>query len=461
MEAGTPSLSRGAERVLCVAFGAAAATIYFHLSARKRASSGPPKAPLESTIRLMTRLAIKHGAVNLSQGFPNEPPPRAMVLAAAGALIDGESLESAAAAAAKLDALLPPASEAPKDQLNQYSFPFGAPVLRAAIAKYYGEFYPEVPADAEENLTVCLGATEGFAISLRALCSPGDTIVFFQPFHELYPNQCTIWGLRPKAVTLYERANGWIYDEQELEAALRGARCLLFNSPHNPTGKVFTDGELRQIAALCMRHDVMVVTDEIYEHMCFDGTHHTCMAQLPGMAERTLVVSALSKTARATGWRVGWVVSPARFTPTIRAVHDQLVLQAPTPLQVGAAAMLSQDRAAFDIVASEYLEKRTILFNALQNAGFTVGSPPQGAYYLFVGYHSVPALRGLTPREAAMKLTETYKVACVPGDNCYLDHAAKVDRSRGGGYLRFTFVRSVDVLEAAAKNLKSLRAASP
>ena len=417
--------------------------------------------PAPSTIRLMTRLAIKAGAVNLSQGFPNEPPPREMLLAAAGALIDGETPETAAKYATTLEKLVRPekAGANSKDSLNQYSFPFGAPILRQALSEYYATFYPEVPADPEENLTVVLGATEGFAICLRTLCVPGDVVVFFQPFHELYPAQCTLWGMVPRAVTLFENDDltGWVYDPVALDKALRGATALLFNSPHNPTGKVFTTAELQQIGDLCAKHNVLIVTDEIYEHIIFDGVKHTSLAQLPGMAERTLIVNALSKTARATGWRVGWVVSPKRFTPSLRAVHDQLVLQAPSPLQFGSATMLRLGRKAFNDVHLEYLPKREILLTALREAGFTVGAVPEGAYYLFVGYHSVPALKGLSPTEATMKMIEEYKVACVPGDNFYLGKEAKADPQRGGRDLRFTFVRSIDVLKEGAEKLKALQ----
>jgi len=457
-----------AERVLCALAGAVAATLYWRCWARRGEGSAPgeeanPKAvtidgitvPPESTIRLMTRIALKHGAANLSQGFPNEPPPRAIRLAAAGALLAGATAESAQALADRLAELVPEEAEE-KDSLNQYSFPFGTPILRTAISQYFGEFYPEVQANAEDNLTVVLGATEGFAVCLRALCRPGDSVVFFQPFHELYPAQCTLWGLRPRAVTLYERGSGWEYDEAELDAALAGAKVLLFNSPHNPTGKVFSRDELGRVAAACERHGVVAVTDEIYEHICFDGTRHISLAQLPGMADRTCIVSAVSKTARATGWRVGWVVSPSRLTPAIRAVHDQLVLQAPTPLQYGAAALLRLGRPYFDGVAAEYLAKRTLLVDALVKARFTVGVIPQGAYYVFAGYGSVPALASLSPIEAAMKLTRDFKVACVPGDNFYLGQEARADPERGGRYVRFTFVRSVDVLAQAAANLAQM-----
>lgn len=259
------------------------------------------------------------------------------------------------------------------------------------------------------------------------------------------------------------------FGRSRFHAPLSLRAYLVATSPLRPShhqclsraqGKVFTAAELQRVSDACIRHNVLVVTDEIYEHMTFDRATHTSVAQLPGMAERTCIVNALSKTARATGWRVGWVVAPARFTPTIRAVHDQLVLQAPTPLQVGAAAMLSMGRAHFEAIADEYLPKRELLLDALRRAGFSIGATPQGAYYLFVGYRSVPALAALNPTEAAMKMTTEYKVACVPGDNFYLGAAARADPERGGRYLRFTFVRSLETLRAAAVKLRALEAAS-
>jgi aminotransferase len=179
------------------------------------------------------------------------------------------------------------------------------------------------------------------------------------------------------------------------------------------------------------------------------------------MAVRTCIVNAVSKTAKATGWRVGWVVAPAALTPTIRAVHDQLVLQAPTPLQIGAAVMLRRPRAEFDEISAEYLPKRDLLHAALRRAGFEVGPPPEGAYYIFAGYHGVAALAGLSPRDAAMKMTAEFKVACVPGDNFYLGARAKRHAELGGRYLRFTFVRSLDVLREAAGKLEALAACNP
>ena len=412
----------------------------------------------ESTIRLMSRLAIQHGAINLSQGFPNEPPPPTMLRAAAGALLQGGSLEDASALAERLAPLLSEAApDAQRDLLSQYSFPFGLPLLRQNLQKYYARFYPGIQADAEENITVVLGATEGFACSLRTVCSPGDRVVFFEPFHELYPSQCKLWHLEPSAVTLVEdEASGeWTFDVAQLDQALAGAKVLLLNTPHNPTGKVFTEAELSTIAKLCIKHDVLCVTDEIYEHIVFDGAPHVpaAMALQPGMADRTFVVNAVSKTARATGWRVGWVISPEKYTGALRGVHDQLVLQAPTPLQYGAASMLLLDDAYFASHGPEYKAKRDILLPALRSAGFRVAAKPVGAYYIFADFQHVPSLKGLSPTEAAMKMTRNIGVACVPGDNFYLG-ASRMAPHLGARYLRFAFVRSTDLLLQAATLLK-------
>ncbi|KAG8464618.1 hypothetical protein KFE25_009986 [Diacronema lutheri] len=421
--------------------------------------------PSESTIRLMTRLALKHNAINLSQGFPNESPPADMVLSAAGALLDGESAESAARMAERLRPMLE--QRGGKDALNQYSIPAGLPALREQISRHYAHYMPTVPADPEQNVTVVLGATEGFAVLLRALCNPGDSVVFFEPFHELYPSQCMLWGMRPRAVTLRECEFGeWSYELPELLRALRGARLLLLNSPHNPTGKVFDAVELAEIARACIDHDVLCVTDEIYQFITYpDATgrlhKHVSIATVDEqMRERTCIVNALSKSASATGWRIGWVVSPAHLTPAVRACHDQLVVQAPTPLQFGATALLSLGPSFFDSIAAEYLTKRDLLVAALRAARFTVIAPPPGAYYLFVAYADVPALRGLAPREAAMAMIERHGVACVPGDNFYLGRS-KLDPQNGGRYLRFAFVRSIDVLRTAAQRLHAMAAAEP
>ena len=436
------------------AAAAAGVAVGFALSALWRRRKRGAEQVNESTIRLMTRVAIESGAVNLSQGFPNEPPPREMACAAAGALLCGASVASAAAAAAALEATGPRAEET--DELNQYSFPYGAPELRRAVTKYYAQRFPGAFAyDADENITIVAGATEGFAACIRALAEPGDAVAFFEPCHELYPSQLALFGMRPRAVTLTATPRGWMFDAAELEAALQKARLFLFNDPHNPTGHRFSPAERRLIVKLCRKHGVLIVTDEIYEWILYDdGGVHEPLAVLD--PENVVVVSSISKTARATGWRIGWVVASALRTQRIRAVHDQLVACVATPLQIGVARLLELPTERFADLREEYREKRDVLGAALRAAGFDLGPAPRGAYYWFVGYKGVPQLRDLDPLAAAMIMTREYGVACVPGDNFYVS-ARRTDAAHGQRYLRFAFCRSLGVLRAAGERLAAMQ----
>ena len=416
----------------------------------------------ESVIRRMTRLAHRHRAINLAQGFTDEPPPFPLVWAAVGALLGGsdagiERLEQAAAGpAAGRDGSSPEPLrdvlrrlQGGRDELNQYSYPFGLPELRQAIAAYTARWSGFEP-DPETETTVVLGSTEGLAAVLAALGRRGDGIVVLEPFHEMYPSQAAVFGLTPRVVTLRESADGvWRLDADELRRAAAGARLLVLNTPHNPTGKVFDDSELAAIAAIARAEDLVVVTDEIYEHIVFDGARHRSLATLPGMRERTVVVNSISKTANATGWRVGWVLSPPHLTPGIRAVHDTLVIQAPTPLQKAAVALLGLDEDFFRDLAGAYAGKRALLGGALRDAGFRLGEP-RGAYYFFADYRTVPGLGDLDPLAAALHLIEHAGVAAVPGDNFY---ARSPDGAR---YLRFAFCRSRDTLAEAARRLRRL-----
>ena len=441
-----PSSALAAAAAAGVAVGVALATLW------RRKKRGADQVQ-ESTIRLMTRVAIESGAVNLSQGFPNEPPPREMACAAAGALLCGASAASAAAAAAELEATGPRAEET--DALNQYSFPYGAPQLRHAVTKYYAQRFPGAFAyEADENITIVAGATEGFAACIRALAAPGDVVAFFEPCHELYPSQLALFGMRPHAVTLTATPQGWAFDTSELEAALLKATLFLFNDPHNPTGHRFLPAERRLIVDLCRKHGVVIVTDEIYEWILYGGGLHEPLAVLD--PENVVIVSSISKTARATGWRIGWVVASASRTQRIRAVHDQLVACVATPLQIGVARLLELPPTEwFTDIWEEYWAKRDVLGNALQAAGFDLGPTPRGAYYWFVGYKGVPQLRALDPLAAAMKLTREYGVACVPGDNFYVS-ARRSDAEHGQRYLRFAFCRSIGVLQAAGERLTAM-----
>ena len=416
----------------------------------------------ESVIRRMTRLAHRHGAINLAQGFTDEPPPFPLVWGAIGALLGGSD-----AGIARLEraAAPPPAHDgspsAPlrdilrdlqggRDELNQYSYPFGLPELRRAIAAYTARWSGFEP-DPEAETTVVLGSTEGLAAVLAALGRRGDGLVVIEPFHEMYPAQAAVFGLTPRFVTLRESAGDgvWQLDPDELRRAAAGARLLVLNTPHNPTGKVVEATELESIADVARAENLVVVTDEIYEHIVFDRSRHRSIATLPGMRERTVVVNSISKTANATGWRVGWVLSPPHLTPRIRAVHDTLVIQAPTPLQKAAVALLAMPDTFFRDLAGAYAGKRALLGDALRAAGFRV-SDPRGAYYFFADYRAVPGLADLDPLAAALHLTEQAGVAAVPGDNFY-------GRSADGArYLRFAFCRSRDTLATAAQRLRRL-----
>ena len=342
-----------------------------------------------------------------------------------------------------------------RDELNQYSYPFGLPELRRAIAAYTARWSGFEP-DPETETTVVLGSTEGLAAVLAALGRRGDGVVVIEPFHEMYPSQAAVFGLTPRFVTLRESSGdgAWRLDPDELRRAAAGARLLVLNTPHNPTGKVFDSSDLAAIAEIARGEDLVVVTDEIYEHIVFDGARHRSLATLDGMRERTVVVNSISKTANATGWRVGWVLSPPHLTPRIRAVHDTLVIQAPTPLQKAAVALLELPDAFFRDLAGAYAGKRALLGDALRAAGFRTGQP-RGAYYFFADYRGVDDIGHLDPLAAALHLIEHAGVAAVPGDNFY---ARSADGAR---YLRFAFCRSRDTLGAAARRLRQLTAREP
>jgi len=422
----------------------------------------------ETVIRLMTRLAVEHGAVNLSQGFTDEAPSYDMVwgaiAASLGGTADGELRlasmtvrEAFEQAGSPNDLDLPvrdllAALQNPRDQFNQYSFPFGMPELRRAIAGYT-ERTLGVRPDEEAEITVVLGASEGMAAVLRALFEPGDEVVVVQPFHEIYPAQLEIFGLVPRFVTLHEDATAghWALDVDRLDALARepAVKGLVFNAPHNPTGKVFDHDELRAIARVCVESGLWVVTDEIYEHMVFDELRHRSLRTVDGMAERTALVNSISKTGRATGWRVGWVITPAEVTGKVRAIHDNLAVQAPSPLQRGAIKLLEQPPAFFEAIAGHYAAKRQRLLAGLAAVGFRM-TAPQGAYYLFADYTGVEALAGMSPTQAAMHLVREVGVACVPGDNFYREG------DDGRRYLRFAFCRGDETLAEGAARLARL-----
>ena len=376
----------------------------------------------ESVIREMTRLANQHGAVNLSQGFPDFPAP--------------DDIKQAAARAVAAD-------------VNQYAITWGAKSLRDALVAKQQRF-TGLRFDPEREVTVCCGATECMASVMLALVDPGDEVIVFEPFYENYGPDAILSGAVPRFVRL--REPDWSFDPAELAAAFNArTRAVVVNTPNNPTGKVFSRVEMEQIAALCMKWDVVCVTDEIYEHILYDGAEHVSMAALDGMRERTVTISGLSKTWSVTGWRIGWCLAPADLTNAIRKVHDFLTVGAPAPLQEAAAVALSMPADYFRRLADGYRERREFLVPALERAGFTQIAP-RGAYYVMTDISGFGF-----PDDVAFArwLVAEGGVAAVPGSSFYSDPAA------GSQRLRFHFARKRETLEAAAERLQSLRSRLP
>ena len=376
----------------------------------------------ESVIREMTRVANLHGAINLAQGFPDFDPPEPLLEAAVAALREG---------------------------YNQYAITWGSPRLRAAIAEKFA-WYNGVEVDPERHVTVTCGATEAMMAALLAVVDPGDEVVIFEPFYENYGPDALLSGAVPRYVRLDLDRPGIPFDPDELRAAVtRRTRAIIVNTPHNPSGKVFTRAELELIADLCRTVGAFAITDEVYEHILYDGAVHTSLAALPGMAERTITVNSLSKTYSVTGWRVGWcVVRDAAVTDGIRRAHDFLTVGAAAPLQEAGAVALRFPRAYYTALAQTYQARRDQMVAILQQAGFRP-VVPQGAYYVMADF---TALGGEDDVAFAHRLAAQGGVATVPGSSFYHDPA------RGRRYVRFAFPKRAETLEAVAGRLGQVRA---
>ena len=371
----------------------------------------------ESVIRDMTRIAMAHGAVNLAQGFPDFACPPA--------------LKEAASAAIHAD-------------INQYAITWGARDFRHAIAAKTTRFYPEWRVDPETDITVTCGATEGMIAAMLALLNPGDEVVVFEPFYENYGPDAILSGAVPRYVTLHEP--DWSIDEDELRAAFGPrTRGIVVNTPHNPTGKVFRRDELELIAELCREHDVVAFTDDIYEHIIYEG-EHVPLATLPGMAERTAAVNSLSKTYSVTGWRVGWVIAAPRLTGAIRKVHDFLTVGAAAPLQAAGAVAMDLPDTYYALLGAEYRERRDLLVAALDEVGFRT-FPPDGAYYVMT---DIRALTDADDVSFARALAADPGVATVPGSSFY--SRPELGRSK----VRFAFPKRRETLREAASRLSRI-----
>jgi len=380
----------------------------------------------ESVIREMTRLALKHGAVNLSQGFPDFAAP--------------EEIKEAA-------------RQAISDDINQYAITWGAKALRDAIVEKVARTQG-LTIDAEREITVCCGSTEAMMSAMMAIINPGDEIVVFEPFYENYGPDAILSGATPRFVKL--RTPDWSFDEQELAAAFGPhTKAIILNTPNNPTGKVFTRAELEFIRDLCVRWNAFCITDEIYEHILYDGAEHICMASIAGMRERTIVINGLSKTYSVTGWRVGWAIAPPEATAAIRKVHDFLTVGAAAPLQQAGSIALRSAQSYYDKLASSYAAKRERLLNILTGAGFTVFKP-RGAYYIMtdISRFGTPDARRVpaaTKDVAFAKfLVEKVGVACVPGSSFYND------ARDGASQVRFTFCKKEETLAAAEQRFSHI-----
>ena len=377
----------------------------------------------ESVIREMTRQAALYGAVNLAQGFPDFPAPEE-IKAAARVAVDGD--------------------------VNQYAITWGAKNLRNAIARQMG-VWQGIAVDPEKEITVCCGSTEAMISTLLAVCNAGDEVVIFEPFYENYGPDSVLSGARPRFVKLRPPTGDsgeWSFDEKELRAAFDShTKAIILNTPNNPTGKVFTRAELELIRDLCLEFDVLCITDEIYEHILYDGTRHISMASLDGMRERTVTINGMSKTYSVTGWRVGWAVAPGKITNAIRKVHDFLTVGAPAPLQEAGAAALSLPAEYYAKLAEGYRMRRDHLIPALRAAGFKC-FPPRGAYYVMT---DISAFGFENDVSFVNYLVRDVGVAAVPGSSFYRDP------QDGARQVRFAFCKKLETLDAAAEKLGKLR----
>jgi len=383
--------------------------------------SGKVERFTESVIREMTRLAIQYGAVNLSQGFPDFPAP-AEIKNAAKVAIDAD--------------------------INQYAITWGAKKLRDQIAANF-QRTQGVFVDPECEITVCCGSTEAMLSAMMAIINPGDEAVVFEPFYENYGPDAILSGATPRFVKLHPPE--WTFDPNELAAAFGPAtKAIILNTPNNPTGKVFDRAELEAIRDLCLRWNTFAISDEIYEHMLYDGARHLSLATIDGMRDRTITINALSKTYSVTGWRVGWAIAAPEVTAAIRKVHDFVTVGAAAPLQEAGAVALQMPASYYETLAREYLVRRDRLLGILGSAGFRCFKP-RGAYYIMT---DISAFGFPDDVAFAQYLVKEIGVAAVPGSSFYR-HPAD-----GRTHLRFTFCKKESTFQAAAERLVKLRAQS-
>lgn len=374
----------------------------------------------ESVIREMTRVAHEAGALNLAQGFPDFDA--------------SDVLKDAACAAIRAN-------------VNQYAVTWGAPRLRRSLAVKYARDY-NMDVDEAREITVTCGATEAMASALLAVIDPGDEVLIFEPYYENYGPDAVLCGAKP--VWLRMDSGAALDIDAVRRAVTPRTRAIVINTPNNPTGRVLTLSELQGLAAICIEHDLLAITDEIYEHLVYEG-RHVPITTLPGMRERTITISGASKTYSVTGWRVGWIVAPPPLTAAIRKVHDFLTVGAPAPLQEACATAietLGQDY--HDSLLAGYRERRDVLYRGLVNAGFSC-TPPAGAYYIMADFS---ALSDEPDDVFARRLTRGVEgvrgVASVPGSSFFHDP------EDGRRFVRFAFCKRLETLADASLQLQQL-----
>lgn len=373
----------------------------------------------ESVIREMSRLSAQHQAVNLAQGLPDFPCPPELKEAVTRAVFD---------------------------DVNQYAITWGDKFLRQAITEQTKKF-SGLTIEPETDITVCCGATEAMVATMLALVDPGDEVVVFEPFYENYGPDSILCGAVPRYVKLH--APNWTFDEDELAKAFNeNTRAIIINTPHNPTGKVFNLQEMTAIANLCQKYNVLALTDEIYEHILYDGAKHVSMAALPGMADLTVTINSLSKTYSVTGWRVGWAIAKPELTLPIRKVHDFLTVGSPAPLQRAAVTAINMPDKYYAELKSKYAERRAMMMEILDGVGIPYYKP-EGAYYAFC---DISGLGFKSDMDFTKYLVKDVGVAVVPGGSFFGPEA-----ENRHNYVRFCFSRKEETMLAAKERLKKLR----
>ena len=374
----------------------------------------------ESIIRSITRYGIEKGAVLLAQGFPDFDPPEEVLAAAERALRQG---------------------------LNQYAPTWGLPELRKAIAEKSSRFYGQ-KIDPDREITVTCGVTEAIFAAMLGIVNPGERVIVFEPAHEQFYPSIVFAGAVPVWIPL--RPPEFRFDNDQLEAAFKsGVKAIILNSPHNPSGRVFTSQELSSIARLCLEYNAVAICDEIYEHLVYDGRTHIPLATLPGMADRTITICGFGKTFAITGWRLGYAIASESLTNVLRKVHDFTTVCAPTPLQAAMVTALNMPDSYYDSLREFYLTRRNRIIRTLRDSGFEC-QPPEGAYYVMADFRALG--RGDDDLKFAYWLIDQIGVATVPGSSFFTSNP-----SLGRGFIRFAFPKRDQTLGIVEERLSRLR----